>query len=209
MPGDSGTSSAAPAAAAGQAPPAGAAAPAGQEQPPAGDTTGQAPAEGGDDEPMTLGEARKLRREAATLRDRLAELDRAEQERRQASMTELEKVTAKATTLEQELAQARQELADERLGRSIEATASRLGFANPDDAYRLLDRKALELDDDGRPKALDKALQELLRARPYLAATRVTGGADAGTGNGTGGGARPSMNDLIRGAAGKGGRTRS
>jgi hypothetical protein len=86
---------------------------------------------------------------------------------------------------------------------AVYGEASRLGFADPMDAFRLID---VEFDDDGKPKGVTQALNKLLEAKPYLKSgqARATTGGSADAGNQTG---QPSggsnMNDLIRQAAGR------
>ena len=107
---------------------------------------------------------------------------------------------------------------------AVYAEAGKLGFADPVDAFRLID---IEFDDEGQPKGVTQALSKLLlhdeqvarvedahdvvdlllEAKPYLRsgpARATTGGsADGGNSNGQPSGGN-SMNDLIRSAAGRG-----
>lgn len=87
---------------------------------------------------------------------------------------------------------------------AVYAEAGKLGFADPVDAFRLID---IEFDDEGQPKGVTQALSKLLEAKPYLRsgpARATTGGsADGGNSNGQPSGGN-SMNDLIRQAAGRG-----
>lgn len=98
----------------------------------------------------------------------------------------------------------RRELGQLRAQQAVFAEASKLGFADPMDAYRLID---IDLDDDGKPKAVTAQLTKLLESKPYLKSgqARATSGgsADAGNANGQPSGGN-SMNDLIRQAAGRG-----
>ncbi len=74
-------------------------------------------------------------------------------------------------------------------------------LADPEDAIRFLDLDQFKVDDDGDvdKKPITKALEDLVKAKPYLSAgaTRPTGDADQGA---RGGPAGSSMNDLIRSA---------
>jgi hypothetical protein len=67
------------------------------------------------------------------------------------------------------------------------------------DVLRLLDTGAVEWDGE-TPKNVRALLKELVKERPYLASRR-TGSADAGAGDGRSTG--HTMNDLIRAAAGR------
>ena len=92
------------------------------------------------------------------------------------------------------------ELRQERLTNAVIMAASRLGFADPADAVRLVD---VEYDDDDRPKDVDAKLAALLKAKPYLAsaAARTSGSADPGNAGGASTGT--DFNADIRRAAGK------
>jgi hypothetical protein len=76
-------------------------------------------------------------------------------------------------------------------------------LADPSDAPALLDLDEFKLDDKGEvdSKAIDAALDDLLKRKPHLAADtkRRTGSWDGGAR--PGGTTKPSMNDLIRSAA--------
>jgi hypothetical protein len=202
MQGQGGNGNGAPPPAGGSgAPPAGGQ-PSGATQPPAG--AGAAGDDDDLDQPMTLREARALRREAAQARGRIAGFEEAERTRQQQGLTELERERARATAAETALETERANLRNERLSIRIETAAARLGFIDPEAAVRLLDRSSIEFDEQGNPKGLDKALKDLLSAKPYLKG-QAQGSANAGEGNR--GGAAPTgsgMNDLIRRGAGRG-----
>lgn len=85
---------------------------------------------------------------------------------------------------------------------AVTTQAARLGFADPVDAFRLLDTDDIEFGKDGEPKDVDKRLADLLRAKPYLAsaAARPTGSADGGQ---RGAVQTNDMNAAIRRAAGR------
>lgn len=76
-------------------------------------------------------------------------------------------------------------------------------LTDPEDAIRFLDLDGFAVDDDGKvdKKAVTKALDDLVKAKPYLAAsaTRPTGDADQGA-RGSSAGSTSPMNDLIRNA---------
>jgi hypothetical protein len=118
-------------------------------------------------------------------------------------LPEHEKVTRERDTLRGDNDRLMSELRQERLNNSVIASASRLGFADPADAVRLID---VEFDDDGRPKDVDTKLAALLKAKPYLASAmaRPSGSADGGNNGGQPSGGA-DMNQLIRQAVGRGG----
>jgi hypothetical protein len=142
----------------------------------------------------SLDKERADRKELAKQLKQLQDKDLPEAERvaREQAETKAENDTLKA------------ELKRLRGQQAVFAEASKLGYADPMDAFRLIE---LETDDDGNPKNVTAQLTKLLESKPYLKSTTAraaTGGsADAGNSNGQPSGGN-SMNDLIRAAAGKG-----
>ena len=68
--------------------------------------------------------------------------------------------------------------ADDRLiSAEIRNAGSQLGLIDPDAAFALMDRSSVRVEDDGSVTGVRESLQELLRAKPYLA-----GGASGSTG---------------------------
>ena len=138
---------------------------------------------------------RGLRKEAAQYRTRLKALEDAklsDQEKSQKRLAELERAAAEASSnLQQRV-----------MEYEVKLAASRLGIVDPDAAWRLIDASSLEFDESGKPKNLDRVLNELLKDKPWLSAqpTARNGAAGSGTqGNPT----KFSMNDAIRRAAGR------
>lgn len=126
-------------------------------------------------------------------RDLEAELTRV----RESSMSETEKAIEKA----KREAKAEATSAYNRRILQAEMRAAAAGkLADPEDAIRFLDLDDFTVGDDGAidQKAVTKALDELVKAKPYLAAsaTRPTGDADQGTRRTSSGGSL--MNDLIK-----------
>lgn len=124
---------------------------------------------------------RKLRAENKDLakgQKRLKELEDAESQRGQAELSEAEKAkkiatdaTAAAQAAQAALTEAtvRYEfmLAALRPGSGIEPTAAEA-------AWKLLERTSIELDEKGQPQDIAKALKELVRQYPFLAAKAAT-----------------------------------
>jgi hypothetical protein len=137
-------------------------------------------------------EAKRLLKETQAELKQLREKDLPEAERTAGELAELRATNDRLTSEIQRYA----------TREAVFATASRLGFADPTDAFRLVD---VELDDDGKPKGVEAALNKLLQDKPYLKAGQAraaTGGsADAGNaGLPTG---ADDMNANIRRLAGK------
>jgi myosin heavy subunit len=131
---------------------------------------------------------KKLRGEAATHRtklreteERMAKLEKklAEEEKKKLSDSERTQVELQET--KDELAKLQADL-DQRsqLSREVQLEADvvkiavlpDLGIVDPDAAYKLLDRDALEFDDEtGRATNIREVLDALVEERPYLVAT--------------------------------------
>lgn len=163
-------------------------------QPQAG-ATQQAQAASAEPETISLEEARKLRAEARSLRDRLKVIEERDVPEAERSKRRLEELERSNEGLVRELQQ-------ERIQSRVLAAATRLGFADPADAYSLLPDDALEVA-DGVPRNVDQALKRLLEKKPYLASStvRATGSAEGGARGAPAG--EPNMNQLIRRAAGR------
>lgn len=117
-------------------------------------------------------ELKKVRREAAEYRTKLRAVEEAQGKAQQDKMTEVERLQADLEKTQAQLEQT-ERLSRERLVRSAVAiAAARAGFNDPDDAYRLLDMTALEVVDDGTVDGLDKAIQAIVKAKPYLLKTK-------------------------------------
>lgn len=149
-------------------------------------------------------ELAEARQEAAKYRTQARDLQAAQQQAQDAALSDAERNAKRVQEQEAELATLRAALDDERILNRVTLTAGRLGYADPMDAYRLLDRSAIERDDDGNPKNLERLLQTMLAGKPYLASSQVraTGSAEGGT-RGTGTAGKSDMNALIRQAAGR------
>lgn len=189
-------------------------APAGGQEPQqpaaaAGGNAGGAPAGGGTESEAERvarleRELAEARREAAGYRTRASAAEKAAEAAATAGMSEAEKQAAEARKLTEQNAALQRQLQDQIIrGTALEA-ATRLGYRNPDVAYRLLDRAQLEFNDEGAPKNVEKLLRELLAAEPYLAKAN---GADFGGGNRgatPGSNGKPGMNELLKAALGGG-----
>lgn len=153
-----------------------------------------------------LDDERKARREAEKkLKAAERELTRyqeAEEATRQAQLTETEKLQARIAELEQEKLESTKASQERTTRLAVVTEASRLGFADPTDAYGLLDQAALDHDEDGAPTNVKALLEELLTSKPYLrsAAARPSGSIDIGAT----GGPTPSLDQRIREAEDKG-----
>jgi hypothetical protein len=115
--------------------------------------------------------------------DKLQEANKSELEKAQARADKAEEAAKTATARAQETA----------LKSAVIAEAARRQVVDPDAAFALLDRSTLKLDGDGSPTNIAEAMDQLLTAKPYLAAAT--------------GGNRNQADQGARGAAGNGGGT--
>lgn len=161
------------------------------QQPP----TGSADGEGGTgpDVAALTRELAAVRREAAGYRTKLKTFEDADKSAN-------EKANERIVELEAErdaLAAARRE---DTLRLAASAAARKLGFRNPDLAYRLVASGSVEYDDAGQPKNVEKLLDEVAKGDPYL----VQSSGDWGGGpRGTAPSVAGDMNTLIRQRAGR------
>lgn len=157
-------------------------------------------------ESISLDEAKKLRSEAKNLRTRLAAFEAAEEQRKQASLTEAERLKADREKLDRERQDltVRERTIAVRDGLAAAATAEKLGLvASSATVIRLLDLNSVEFDDSGTPTNLGPLLKQLAKDEPALfEQRRRSGSADGGAGGNQSG--HQDMNQLIRQAAGRG-----
>ena len=92
---------------------------------------------------------------------KLDDLEEAQKSEQQKLQDRVDKAEAEAETARQ---QAKQTL----LRAAIVSKAASLDFADPSDAYVLLDKSSLEVGDDGEVEGLEDALKSLADAKPYM-----------------------------------------
>lgn len=151
-------------------------------------------------ETISLEEARKLRSEAANLRKRLKELEDQKQQIDESKLSETERLQKRLSELERAQADWERERQEIMLQRHIENVAAKLGIVDPEAAWKLIDLKEVDFDDDGKSKNIESLLKTLIQKKPYLANNFAR---SAGAGNGAGGKAHYSMNDFIRRSSGR------
>jgi hypothetical protein len=176
--------------------------------PPAG-ATPTAPAAGvenGDadtEEPMSLEEARKLRRESNELRKRIKAAEDKTAAEEDAKRTEAERLEKQNADLKAANAKLLEQMQERTVRLTTVEAAARLGFRNPEVAYKLLDIADIEFTDSGDPKNVEKLLKALLEKEPYLA--KPAGAGDFGGGNrGPTPSGKPDMSTLIKRGFGRG-----
>lgn len=111
---------------------------------------------------------RKLRAEAAEYRKRLRELEGKVKTEEEAKMSEQERLQRRLAELERKEIEYQQSLQARTLEYEVKLHAARLGIVDPEAAYRLLDLKQIEFNDDGKPTNIEEAMKKLIANKPYL-----------------------------------------
>lgn len=150
-----------------------------------------------------LRDAADARREAATYRTRATAAEQEAQRFRQANETEAQRIQRERDEALEARAELEKRVKDLTVGSAVRDALANAKAFNPATALKMLDLDKIALDDSGVPvkASLDQAIADLRQSDPYLF-QRTS--ADAGAGTGTGSSAAPSMNDMIRAAAGRG-----
>ncbi len=105
--------------------------------------------------------------ELKTAKAKLDELEAGQLSERDKLQKQIEKLEKKAAEAEARALE-KERLAQETLIRSaVLSEASKLGFANPEDAYLLLAQKPT-IGEDGQPAGVAEAIKALAESRPYL-----------------------------------------
>lgn len=124
---------------------------------------------------------------------RLEELEKAEDERKKAAMSEAERLKAEKEEAEkkalekEEAAKKAQESANQRIiNTEIKSIARSLNANDSSDVLALLDKTGVEIDDNGDVKGVEEAVKALKEAKPWMFKQLI--GADAA------GGSNPSKN---------------
>jgi hypothetical protein len=115
-----------------------------------------------------------------------------------AGQSELEKAQAKIAELEKANGSSSTELRQARLEAKVAALAPSKGLIDVDLAIAALERSDIkvEFDDNGKPKDVAAAIDELVKQKPVLAGKGASTGFGGGSRGSAGNGA--SMDDLIR-----------
>jgi len=90
------------------------------------------------------------------------------QELEDAQKSELDKTNEQLALLQATNAELLQKQQDLVLRNAITSEAGKLDFADPQDAWQLLDLSAVSINDDGEAEGVANALKTLVEAKPYL-----------------------------------------
>jgi hypothetical protein len=124
-------------------------------------------------------------KEAADRRKRLEELESAEEARKAAAMTDLDKANKRAEDAEAKAAQAETRARETLIRSAFVAEAARVGAAHPEDVYLLADKSAVDVDDTGGIRGVVEAVKTLVDAgRIPLSGRTPAPNLDGGAGGG-------------------------
>jgi hypothetical protein len=139
-------------------------------------------------------------------KDHQLELERLRAElkkRDDADLSEMEKLRKQLAEAETQRQTVERDRQADRTRHLIEREAGRMRFADPADAFSLIDQTRIDFDAKGNPTNVTALLTELVKAKPYLSARPGTGSGEGGARGAGGAGGGFSMDDYIRRAAGR------
>jgi len=161
--------------------------------------TAQGATQGGEDTVEALrSRIAALEKDNHSYREEKRKREEAEAQKSEGEKSEVEKLTAKLSGLESTLAERERKTQEQSLRLASVTEATRLGFRNPDIAYRLLDQSKVERDKDGEPSNVGALLEAIAKDNDYLISAPDFGGGKRGASAAKGN----DMNDIIRRAAG-------
>lgn len=128
----------------------------------------------------------KANSEAAERRKKLEAYEEAERKRKEAEMSEKEKLEAKLAEAQAQAEQATQAANERLLRASVTAEAAKLDFADPADAWSMVDRDGLAIDDEGEAQGVAEAVKALVKAKPYLVKRKESHDLNGDNGRGRG-----------------------
>ena len=134
------------------------------------------------------------------VKTKLAEFEKAEEERKKQEMTEIERLQAEKEEADKkaleasEAAQKAQEKANARiLNTEIKSVARALDANDPGDVLALLDKSSIQLGEDGNYQGVEEAVKALKESKPWMFKKVV--GADAA--GGANPGTNPRANEIL------------
>lgn len=113
-------------------------------------------------------EAQQQRAARRAAEARLAELEKAEEARKNAELSEAEQAKKAAETAEARANALEAEVRATKVNAAIEKAARAAGYADESDALQLA--ATIKLDDDGQPIGVTEAVAALLESKPHYAA---------------------------------------
>lgn len=120
------------------------------------------------DKDRAMATIQKLRSEAKLATKQVKEYATQQKLAEDAKLSEQERLSKRVQELESRESSLQQAVRERTLRYEVVVEAQKLGIVDPDAAYRLMDQKALEFDDDGTPTNTETVLARLIKARPWL-----------------------------------------
>lgn len=111
---------------------------------------------------------KRANREAAERRKKIEEMEAAETKRKEAELTELERLKAKTVEAEARLETMAARLRESAIRQEVMVQAGKLAFVDADDAFRLADLSGVEVGEDGKVIGVEAALRALAKQKPHL-----------------------------------------
>lgn len=127
-------------------------------------------------------------------RKKLSTYEKAEQDAKDAQLSEIERIQKQHSDLQQQHSAYTQAMQQRVTRYEVEKQAAKLGIIDPDAAARLLDASELEYDESGIPSNAAKLLEKLVKNKPYLAPAQSQSGEPATPPARVGAPAVPAMN---------------
>lgn len=134
--------------------------------------------------------------ESMTRRKKLDELEAAEEERKAAQLSEVEKAKKAQADAEARARATEERLRTAAIRNAVVLAASKANFYDPEDAFRLADLATVQVADDGAVTGVDDAIKTLARAKPHLVKVASGGGEINSTAAGRQ--TRPSADELVK-----------
>ena len=122
---------------------------------------------------------KRVNSESAGRRKKLEAFEEAEEARKLADMTELEKLQAELQSERDAHAAAEQGALQAKIAYAVELAAAKANFHNPADAMAFLGDAEFTLDDKGKVEGVAEALAKLVKERPHLVKTPAPNDPDA------------------------------
>ena len=131
------------------------------------ETTESQPLEGLSPEALQS-ELKRVRREAAAYRTKLRQSEDAKAAEERAKLGDAERLEKEVGDLKKSLEEAQAKAQKYLLDNAITTAAQKAGFRDPSDALRFVEPGTLEVQEDGTIEGLDRAIQAVVKAKPYL-----------------------------------------
>lgn len=114
--------------------------------------------------------------------DSATKLIKTARETEEAAKSELQKAQERAAELEKKIEADKLERREMAVSHEIAIQSGKLGIVDGDVAYKLLDKEAIEFDDNGKPKNIEDLLKNLVQDKPYLLGGNKPGAFNYGRG---------------------------